>query len=60
MGKDYDVITVISKCLYFKNVFILRVVSFADTSEFTTFIKTQKTLKELENMYQTAIYICIS
>ena len=42
MGKDYDVITVISKCLYFKNVFILRVVSFADTSEFTTFKDSKK------------------
>ena len=59
MDRNNDVI--------FQNTLILRrsrVVSFADIIKIVNMLikslKTQKKLKELEIMYQNAIYICIS
>ena len=48
---------------YFKGPFLTRprVDIFADTIKIVTmFIKSQKNSKQLEIMYQNAIYICIS
>ena len=60
MDKNYDVITFISKYLYFKKVAI-----FADIIKvllflLKQFLKTLENLKELEILYQNAIYTCIS
>ena len=62
MDRNYDVITLISKYLYFKEA---GVAIFADIiNEMKSFLskkclKTEEKLKELEIMYQNAIYICI-
>ena len=60
MDKNYDVITFISKYLYFKKVAI-----FADIIKvllflLKQFLKTLENLKELEILYQNAIYTFIS
>ena len=60
MDKNYDVITFISKYLYFKKVAI-----FADIIKvllflLKQFLKTLENFKELEILYQNAIYTCIS
>ena len=62
MNRNYYIITFISKSLYFKSP---RVAIFADIIKIVAmFIKTifkdSKIVKELEIMYQDAIYICIS
>ena len=62
MGRNYDVITFISKYLFLRRP---RVAIFADIIKIVTmFVKTirkdSKTSKELEIMYQNTICICIS
>ena len=57
--QNYDLITFISKDLYFKkaqNSYFWKIV----TMFIKTILKTPKKLKELEIMYQNPIYICIS
>ena len=62
MDRNYDVITFLSRKLYFKKAWvtiftgIIKVVTiFIKTS-----LKTQEKLEELEIMYLNGIYICIS
>ena len=62
MGRNYDVITFISKYLFLRRP---RVAIFADIIKIVTmFVKTihkdSKMSKELEIMYQNTICICIS
>ena len=62
MGRNYDVITFISKYLFLRRP---RVAIFADIIKIVTmFVKTirkdSKTSKELEIMYQNTICICNS
>ena len=62
MGRNYDVITFISKYLFLR---MPRVAIFADIIKIVTmFVKTirkdSKTSKELEIMYQNTICICNS
>ena len=62
MDINYDVITFISKAFILGR---LRVASFVDINKIVTIFikkifKDSKNLKELEIMYQNAIYICIS
>ena len=55
MDRKYDIMTFISKYLYFKKV------DFADIIRIVTiFIKTQKKFKEFEIMHQNLIYTGIS
>ena len=61
MGRNYDVVTFISKYLFLRRP---RVAIFVDIIKIVTmFVKTiredSKTLKELETMYQNTICICI-
>ena len=62
MNINYDVISFISKCIYFKKTksshfaYIIKIL----TSLLKQFLNTPKMLKALEIMYQNAVYICIS
>ena len=59
MGRNYDVITFISNTFISRRA---RVAIFADIIPhlLKQSLKIQRTLKEIEIMYQNAIYFCIS
>ena len=58
MYKNYEFITFISKYRYLRTPFLLKS-SKLQPCLLTKFLKTQKKVKELEIMYQNAIFICI-
>ena len=62
IDRNYDVITFIRKYLYFKKTEQLFFLTSSKLQPYLLklFLKTQKKLKELDIMYQNAIYICIS
>ena len=62
IDRNYDVITFILKYLYFKKTEQLFFLTSSKLQPYLLklFLKTQKKLKELDIMYQNAIYICIS
>ena len=62
IDRNYDVITFILQYLYFKKTEQLFFLTSSKLQPYLLklFLKTQKKLKELDIMYQNAIYICIS